>query len=312
MRIGIIFGGVASLEAQIRQFEEVLHRAVQVEQDGFDSAWFTHIFGADALTVVALAGARTERIELGTGVVPTFSRHPFALAQQALTVQAATGGRFALGIGPSHQLVIENMWGLSYDRPANHIREYLSVLRPLVNDGRVAFSGESYRVTGALSVPGATPFPILISALAPVMLRVAGELADGTVTWMTGPKTIETHIVPRITAAAKEAGRPAPRVCVPLPIAVTDNAAAARERATKEFQTYGLLPNYRRVLDRESARGPEDIAIIGNEAEVERQVRAIADAGATDLLAVMFPADADAQASLARTNALLKSLIGKV
>ncbi len=312
MRISINFGGVASLEAQIQRLDDQVQRAVDAERDGFDGVWFAQIFGADALTIIALAGEKTERIELGTAVVPTFSRHPFTMALQALTVQAATDGRFTLGIGPSHQLVIENMWGLSYDKPATHVREYVSVLRSLSEDGNVAFSGSAFNVTGGLQVPGGKPFPILIAALAPMMLRVAGELADGTLTWMAGPKTIEQHIVPRINAAAEAAGRPKPRVCMALPVAVTDNPAKARERATAEFQMYGQLPSYRRMLDKEGAAGPADVAIVGDEAAVERQVRACADAGATDFSAAIFPADDDAEASVARTRALLKSLVGKV
>ena len=312
MRIGLNYGGVASIEARIQSVDEHVQRVVDAEEDGFDSIWIAQIFGADALTVIALAGPRTKRIEMGTGVVPTYPRHPFVLAQQALTVQAAAGGRLTLGIGLSHQPVIEGMWGLSYDKPARHMREYLSVLRPLVEEGTVAFSGDVFRVQGALQVPGAQPFPILIAGLAPMMLRIAGELADGTVTWMTGPKTIETHIVPRISAAAEAAGRPAPRIGVALPVAVTDDATAARKQAAQEFQMYGFLPNYRRMLDIEGAQGPEDVAVIGTEAEVESQIRAIAAAGTTDFIAALFPTDGDPDASMTRTRALLKNLVGKV
>ncbi len=305
MRISLFLNEAGNLEQQVQQ-------AVDAERDGFDGVWFGQIFGADALTVIALAGTKTERIELGTSVIPTYPRHPFVLAQQALTAQAATGGRLTLGIGPSHAPVVENMWGLSYDRPAKHVREYLCVLGPLVREGRVAFNGDLLRVNGGLRVAGATPFPILLAALAPVMLRMAGELAEGTVTWMTGRKAIETHIVPRISAAASAAGRPEPRVCVGLPVAVTDDPAGARERAAQVFQIYGQLPNYRRVLDIEGAAGPADVAIIGDETEVERQVHAFANAGATELAALLFPADADAEASMARTRALLQGLIGRV
>ena len=305
MRIGILLDDGTGLEQYVQQ-------VVEAEREGFDSCWFSQIFSTDALTAIALAGARTTRIELATSVIPTFPRHPFVLAQQALTAQAAAGGRLTLGIGLSHKPVIEGMWGLSYEGPANHMREYLSVLGPLVTEGRVAFSGEVFRVAGGLQVPGATSFPILIAALAPMMLRIAGELADGTVTWMTGPKTIETHIVPRINAAAEAAGRPRPRVCVGLPIAVTDDPVGARKRAAQAFQIYGQLPNYRRMLDKEGAEGPEDVAIVGSEVEVERQLRALAAAGATDFGAGMFPGDGDAEASLARTRALLKGLLGKV
>src|SRR3990172_10157649 len=166
MRVGIhSFIESTNLEGDIQE-------VVKAEEEGFDSFWFGQTLGADVMTAIALAGQRTERIEIGTAVVPTYTRHPFAMAQQALTVQAATHGRFTLGIGPSHQPVVEAMWGLSYDRPAKHVREYLTVLRSLVDEGRVAFNGETLRAMGALRVPGGTPFPILISALAPVMLRV--------------------------------------------------------------------------------------------------------------------------------------------
>jgi len=244
--------------------------------------------------------------------VPTYPRHPHMLAQQALTVQAATGGRFNLGIGLSHAPVVEGMWGLSYERPAVHMREYLSVLLPLIQEGRASFSGDFFRVNATVAVPVPKPPPVLIAALAPVMLRMAGEMTDGTITWMTGPKTLETHIVPRITKAAGGAGRPAPRIVAGLPIAVTDDPAGARERAARSFQIYGTLPNYQRMLNIEGAGGPADVAIVGNEKEVEKQLRDIASAGATDFLAGMFPSGDDIRASLERTRELLKGLVGKV
>ena len=306
MRIGIFLGEAADIDRQVRQ-------VVEAEEDGFDSVWFGQIFAADALTTIALAGKATKRIELGTAVIPTYPRHPFALAQQALTTQAAAGGRLLLGLGLSHKPVVENMWGLSYDKPARHMREYLSVLRPLLNEGQVSFQGDVFRVAGGVQVPGATPPSLLIAALAPLMLRMAGELTDGTVTWMCGPKTIETHIAPRINAAASDAGRPAPRVCVGLPVAVTEDVAGARARIGEMLTIYGQLENYRRVLDKErDAASPADVAIVGDEADVERQLRSLASAGATDLLASIFPVDGDADASVARTQALLKGLVGKV
>ena len=307
MRIGLMHGDVSNFTVA-----EMVQQIVDEEQDGFECAWFGQIFGADSLTVIAMAGQRTSRIQIGTAVIPTYTRHPWAMAQQAMTVQAATDNRFTLGIGPSHQVVVEHMWGLSYEKPARHVKEYLSVLLPLMRDGRVAFSGEVYRTTGAIEVPGIQPIPVIISALAPMMLKIAGTMADGTVTWMTGPKTIETHVVPGITAAAREAGKPAPRVVVGLPIAVSDDVAAAREAAGKAFRMYGGLPNYKRMLDKEGAAGPADVAIVGNEAQVEQQIRALANAGATDFVAPVFPVGPDATASLARTRALLRSLIGRV
>ena len=309
MRIGIFIGSVGAggdLDGQVEQI-------VTAEKDGFDSFWSAQVLGVDALTLIALAGQRTKRIEMGTAVVPTFPRHPMALAQQALTTQAATGGRLTLGIGLSHRPMVEGRLGLQFDRPALHMQEYISVLRRLVHEGRVEFSGQVFQVNGSIQVPSATPCPIVIAALGPRMLRIAGELAEGTVTWMTGRKTLDSHIVPRINSAADAAGRPKPRVCVGVPIAVTDNLAAAREQASRLFQRYGQLPSYRRMLDMEGVEEPADMAIVGNEPEVERQLRSLAEAGTTDLLAAIFPAsDEDEEGSVARTRALLKGLIGKI
>lgn len=311
MRIGIITPpeaiGAASLQGLVQQ-------VIQAEKDGFASFWFVQLAtaGNDALTAIALAGQQTSRIELGTAVVPIYGRHPLALAQQAATAQIATGGRLALGIGLSHRPVVETVLGLSYEKTAAHMREYLSVLRPLVEQGSVTFDGDFYRVQAALHVTGGSPFPVLIAALAPLMLRNAGELADGTITWMAGIKTIENHIAPRIRDAATAAGRPSPRVCVGLPIAVTDDVAAARETVAATLVRYGQLPNYRRMLDIEGAAGPADVAIVGNEASVERQLRSLAAAGATDFAASVFPASREEPASVERTWRFLRSLNGEL
>jgi F420-dependent oxidoreductase-like protein len=182
------------------------------------------------------------------------------------------------------------------------MREYLSVLRPLIAEGRVAFQGKVYRTAANLRVPGAQPMPVLIAALAPKMLHLAGEVADGTMLWMSGLKTIETHVMPKITAAANEAGRPAPRIAAGLPICVTDDIAAGRESAAKVFQMYGQLPNYRRMLDKEGAAGPADVAIVGDEASVEKQIRALASVGVTDFVAPIYATGADREDSVARTR----------
>lgn len=301
MRIGI-FGG-APVEPRI---DDVVAAARTAAEQGFAGYWVSNIFGLDALTTLAIVGREVPGIELGTAVVPTYPRHPMALAQQALTTQAASGGRLALGIGPSHQIVVETMHGLSYAKPLRHTREYLTVLRALVHDGSVSFEGEAITARGTLNVPGASPFPILVAALGPKMLELAGTLAEGTITWVTGPATIETHTVPTITAAAERAGRPAPRVAVGLPVCVTDDAGAARERAATLFQIYGVLPSYRAMLDREGAAGPADIAIVGDEAAVAKGIQRLADAGATDFAAVEFGASHDERT---RTREVLRSLL---
>lgn len=301
MRISL-FGGFPTVERAVNDVQAA-------ERDGFHGYWCGQIFGGDTLTHLALAGAQTERIELGTAVIPTYLHHPFSLAQQALTIGAAAQGRFVLGIGPSHRPVVEQMWGLSYDKPARHVREYLSVLRPLMEDGRVTFNGDVFKVMGGVDVPDKKPVPVVISALAPVMLRVAGELADGTVTWMTGRKAVETHVAPRINRAAEEAGKPRPRVCVALPVAITNDVATTRERAGQAFSMYGQLENYRRILDVGELEGPADVGIFGTAAEVEQEIKALEGAGATDLLAAIFPGSDDAAASMRETKDLLKSLL---
>lgn len=269
-------------------FADQLKVATDAERYGLAGCWYGQIFGHDALTLAALAGRLTQRIEIGTAVAQTHSRHPFHMAIQAATVQAACDGRFTLGIGPSHHVLVEGMWGLSYQRPALHIKEYLSVLIPLLRQGRAAFAGQTYRVAGALQIPDARPVSVLISGLAPRMLQLAGGVADGTILAWAGPKTIEEHYRPLLEDAARGAGRPAPRVAVLLPVAVADDAAAARQRAAATFELYGRLPNYQRVLAREGAGSPADLAVVGDESVVAARLRALSEAGATDLIAWIF------------------------
>ena len=308
MRIGIFIGVVGSASSLDGQIEQI----AEAERDGFDSYWSPQVAGTDALTLLALAGGRTSRIEIGTAVVPIFQRHPTALAQQALTTQAATDGRLALGIGLSHKPSVEDRMGLSFDRPALRMLEYLTVLRELVQEGQTRFSGETLSVSATVQVPSGSPFPILIAALGPRMLKIAGELSDGTITWMVGPRTLRDHIAPRINAAASAADRPAPRICAGVPVCVTDDPAEARSRAAETFQRYGSLPSYRRMLELEGTTEPADVAVVGDEASVERQLREYADGGATDLLAVVFPGEPDEDASTARTRDLLKRLVGNL
>lgn len=305
MRIGIFEGSGRTIDDNVRS-------AIAVERDGFASCFFPQIFTHDALTLIALAGRETERIELGTSVIPVYPFHPFAFAQHVLSTQAATNGRLALGIGLSHQPVVEGMWGLSYEKPARHMREFLAVLLPLLTEGRVQHQGDVYRVAGGVDIPDATPPKVLLAALAPVMLRLAGEQTDGTITWMTGRKTIESHVAPRLNRAAEQAGRPQPRVAVALPVCVTKDPTAAREAAAQTFAIYGQLVNYRRMLDREGVEGPKDVLIAGTENEVEQELRALAAAGATDYLAVVLPSGDDPAKSAERTRELLKGLVGKI
>ena len=283
MRIGVVSGAVN--EGTI---DEIVEEARRVEADGFDTFYASQIFGQDALTALAVVGREVPRIELATGVVPTYPRHPMMLAQQALTTNQASGGRLCLGIGLSHQIVIETMLGMSYDKPVRHLRDYLSVLGPLTRGEPVAYDGEAYRVHANVAVKDSSPFPIVVAALGPQMLKAAAELADGTYTWCVGPKTLADHTIPTIRAAADAAGRPAPRVIASLPVSVTSDVPGALERAAKVFAIYGQLPSYRAMLDREGAAGPGDIAIVGTADEVAEQVLALGEIGVTDFAAAVF------------------------
>ena len=226
MRIGAMIGGREDLEGLVARTQEL-------EAAGFDSVWMPNVFGLDAMGAFTVIGRETERIELGTAVVPTYPRHPVTMAQQALTVQAASWNRFALGIGLSHKFVIEDMWGMSFDRPARHMRDYLEALLPLLRGGEVNVENESYRVHATYGVPGAESPPVLLAAMAPRMLALAGSVADGTSLWMTGPDTIENYIEPALREASERAGRDMPRIVAAFPIAVTDDPEAGRKAIGK-------------------------------------------------------------------------------
>jgi len=268
----------------------VVEAVREAAEAGVRRAWVPQVIGVEALTAIAVAGREVPGIELGTAVVPTYPRHPFVLAGQALTTSAALGGgnRLHLGIGLSHQLVIEGMFGMAFQKPAVHLREYLSALRPALEGQPVDVKGETLRATtlmGPIKVDDAGPVPILVAALGPALLRVAGELADGTLTWMAAPEVIGERIAPSITAAAEAAGRPRPRVGVGLPVAVTDDVDEALQRAAASFAIYGTLPSYKRLLDEAGLDGPAGVVIAGDEDEVARRIRALADVGATELMA---------------------------
>ncbi len=301
MKYGI-FGGAVNDGT----LDDVVAEAAAAERDGFAAYWAPNIFGLDALTALAVVATKVPRIELGTSVVPTYPRHPHAIAQQAHTVAAASGGRFTLGIGLSHKIVIENMFGLSFDRPVRHLREYLSVLMPLSRNETANFDGEMYRVHAAVKVKGSDGFGVVVAALGEQMLRVTAALADGTLTWCTGPVTLASHTIPTITRAAEEFARPSPRVIAALPVCVTADREAAAGRAAEIFAAYGSLPSYRAMLDREGVAGPADIAIIGSASEVQERIQALAEIGVTEFAAVEFGATAD---EVADTRDALKGLL---
>jgi len=280
LRIGSVIDADKTLDETVAQLR-------RLADAGLDHAFVTQTFDHDALTLLAAAGSQVPGIGLGTYVVPVYRSHPMALAQQALTVQSATDNRLILGIGLSHQVVVEGMWGISYDKPARYMSEYLAALMPLVRGETVNVAGE--RITAnafqPIGVPGVQPPPVLVAALGTTMLNLAGRVADGTVTWMTGTQTIASHISPTIRAAAEKAGRPEPRIGVALPISVTADIPATKERINRAFAIYPSLPSYKAMLDKEGAESAADIALLGDEESVVASLEKLAAAGATDFVA---------------------------
>jgi F420-dependent oxidoreductase-like protein len=300
MRFGVTIDVSAPLPAVVEEVD-------RLRESGFHSAAASQIFGYDALTLLAVVGAQVPDIELMTAVVPTYPRHPIMLAAQALTVQAATGGRLALGIGLSHRIVVEGVFGYSYDRPAHHMHEYLSALLPLLRGEPGSFVGDTVRATtlGPIEVD-APPPTVLMAALAPRMLTMAGAMADGTATWMTGPETLASHIIPSITAAAADAGRGAPRIVAAFPVCVTNDVDGARRRAAEVFAIYGQLPSYQAMLEREGAGGPADVALVGDDAHVAEQVRHLAAIGVTDFGAAPYGSPDERAATMELLAALAR------
>jgi F420-dependent oxidoreductase-like protein len=274
--------------------------------EGYEVIWSPQIFGLDAMQAIGIAAREVPNILFGTSVVPTYPRHPMVMAQMALTTAQASGGRFMLGIGLSHKVVIEGMYGMSFDKPAVHMREYLSILVPFLREQTGSFSGESLTGRGALSIGPSPEVPLYLASMAPAMLRLAGSVADGTILWMTGPKTIAQHIVPTMNQAADKAGRAAPRVIAGIPMCLTNDVAGARAVAAKDYAIYGQLPSYRAMLDNEGLAGPADLAIVGDEAALRAGVEAMREAGCHDFACSPFGSPEEQAA----TTAFVGSLAG--
>jgi F420-dependent oxidoreductase-like protein len=287
VRIGI---NGSSLIATGAPVEKVIAHAATAESDGFASYWLGQLATPDVLTLFAAAAGSTSRIELGTAVVPTWTRHPLMLAAQALTTQEISGGRLALGIGLAHKPLVEGSLKIPFVTPAKHMDEYLSVLVPALRERKVDFTGDIWSGAADLSggARGVDAPSVLVAAMGPRMLSMTGARTDGTILWLSGPRTIETRIRPALCAAADAAGRPAPRIVAGLPVCVTDRPDEVREMIAGALATYATLPSYRAMLDAEGAAGPADVAIVGSAAEVTAGVRALADAGATDFSATEF------------------------
>lgn len=314
MRIGVMVGSDKERPRGDR-LGGLVADGVAAERAGFSTFWMPQVPGyLDAMTAVTLIGQATERIEIGTAVVPIQTRHPMIMAQQALTTQVACGGRFTLGIGPSHHWIVGGQLGLPYERPARLMGDYLDVLdASFAGPGTVDVDNDSYCVHSPVDVTDAHGVPVLLSALGPTMLRLAGERAGGTILWMADERAIGDHVVPRITAAARGAGRPAPRIVAGVPVALCANgeADAARAYASEVLGHADFSPNYVRLLSHGDAEDVGDTMAAGDEAAILARLRRYRDAGVTDLAARIVPLGKDAterSASRLRTQELLSSL----
>ena len=271
--------------------------------------WYPSAVAGDPVAPLAVVGRATSSIELGTAVLQTYTAHPHLQANRAASVAWAMGRPgFTLGIGPSHAPVIDGMYGLSYDTPGRHTEEYVEIVAALLRGHAVDVNGDELTLRGVQPPVLPHPVPLLVAALAPRLLRVAGSVADGTILWMANAQAIESHVAPRIGAAASKAGRAAPRIVAGLPVAVHDDVDEARTVAARQFAVYGQLPNYQRILAHGGIDGPAQAAVVGDEASVASQLQGLLDAGATEIWAAPFTVGADATESRRRTRALLSEL----
>jgi 5,10-methylenetetrahydromethanopterin reductase len=302
MRISLVAG--LNNESPV---ESCIRALTQARDEGFGRLWMTQMpFDVDLLTVLAAALREVPDIEVASGVVPIQNQHPTLLAQRALTLNIIGDGRFTLGIGVTHRAVTEGMWGISWDKSVKRLSEYLDGLLPLLAKKQVDAPGELVTTRGALQIPNAPTPQVYVAALGPQMLRVAGRRTAGTITWMTGRKTLREHVGPTLRAAAADAGRADGSVAVAavLPVSVTDDIDAVRSIAAQQFVMYGHLPSYRAMLDREGYSGPEDVALIGDEETVWQYLDELRDAGVDEF--VGDPFDPSPEGGL-RTRACLRA-----
>jgi 5,10-methylenetetrahydromethanopterin reductase len=292
MKIGINGTGLVQ-KASINAVTEDAREAVA---DGFSSYWIAEhpTGGFDALTVLSVVAQHVPDIELGTAIVPTYPRHPMVLAGQVLTAQTAMGDRLTLGIGLSHEVMMAQL-GIGFEKPIRHLREYLSILMPLLEVGKVSFKGETLSCEAEVFKPAAERPGVVVAALGPQALKVAGSRTDGTTLAWVGPKTIKEHIVPRITEAASLAGKDSPRIIATLPVCVTDDPGNIRARISKGLAMYGQLPSYKAMFEREGVDQPGDLALVGSASEVEDALAGLMEAGVTDYAASIFATNPDEQ-----------------
>ncbi len=292
-----------------KSIDKIISTLNNYSELGIDNYWVSQIFGYDSLTLISILSQNLKNADFGTAVIPIQPKHPFALGLQALTVSAAMTKELTLGIGLSHKMVIENIYGLSFENPADQMEEYLTILNGLIKGEGSVFQGNHYKVSfpGPLDIRTNNIPKVIVAALGTKMLQIAGKLADGTATWMTGEATLKDHIVPTITRAAEDARRQVPQVIAGLPVCITDNPENAKETAANVYSIYGSLPSYRAMLDKEKAGGPQDVAIIGTKNEVCDRLTALESIGVTKFIAGLFGSKDEIETTVAALGELNKS-----
>ncbi|MBS2537630.1 TIGR03564 family F420-dependent LLM class oxidoreductase [Catenulispora sp. NF23] len=304
MTTGVVFSLQNSIDTTVQLAREA-------EQAGTRSAWFGQTFGYDSPSLAAIVGREVPGLQVGTSAIPIFGRHPLLIASQAQTAQAATGGRYHLGLALGTKWLTETGFGIPYERPIRLLREFLTALRQLIETGSADFHGELLTATTPLpaTVPGAEPpVPILVAAMGPQALRASGELADGILPYLAGPRALAEHIVPQVRAAAEAAGRPAPRIVAFVPGVVTSDVETVRRKAVEELAFYEQFPSYQRVIGLSGATRAGDLAVVGDEETVAAEVRRYREAGATEV--VFSSTDLSTAEDRRRTWRLLGQLAG--
>jgi len=276
MRIGIM------AEPFAQTLDDIKEEVALAQEAGVSAYWLAQIWRYDALTLIPELAKLAPDVEFASGVVASYLRHPMTLASQALTTSLLTNGKFTLGVGVMHKPLIEGMFEMSFDKPARHMREYLDILLPLLEQRNVDVSGNTVSYHGEIDVPDAPRVPVMLAALGPHMLKLCGSRTDGTVMWMTGPRTLREDVLPKLEEAAEKAGRNAPRMAVLIPVLITDDIETGRKQAAETYAIYGEMPSYRAMLEQEGFSSPEDYVLIGSEEHVREQIGSYEAAGVTD------------------------------
>jgi F420-dependent oxidoreductase-like protein len=265
--------------------DDVIAQAARAHELGVKQVWLAQQLNYDAISLAALVGAAVPGLGVGTSVVPINPRHPLIVAQMAQTAQAATHGNFSLGLGLGARVIERPAFGSDWTNGITRLREHLTILRSVFDTGRVDFIGSEISASPSwpVQVAGGTPIPVYVAAMGPKALRVTGELADGTIPYLAGPRTVGEFIVPTIDKAAAEAGRSAPRVIVAVPVQLSADVENARAAAAQQLSFYESIPSYRNVIAREGVDSIVDLAAIGSEETVARTLHSYLNAGATEL-----------------------------